>query len=141
MAEKVLLHKECPPQISVWTATKMLAIYNQKRIARILQPSQVDWSEQINFVSPSPHNWVDVFHVIVSLLFNSCQQSYCCHCFDGILFRRNQSFCWTESISFILFYFVVHTVQPINDNMQFHFSLVTVKIKINLVKLRLKICC
>lgn len=35
---------------------------------------------------------------------------------------------------------VVHAVQPINDNMQFHFHFVTVQIKINLVKLGLKIC-
>ena len=40
----------------------------------------------------------------------------------------------------LCFTVVVHAVQPINANMQFHFSFVTVQIKINLVKLRLKIC-
>ena len=45
--------------------------------------------------------------------------------------RASPLFCFT---------IVVHAAQPINDNVQFHFSFVTVQIKINLVKLRLKIC-
>ena len=40
----------------------------------------------------------------------------------------------------LCFTVVVHVVQLINDNMQFHFSFFTVQRKINLVKPRLKIC-
>ena len=48
-----------------------------------------------------------------------------------LLDKASPLFCFTV---------VVHAAQPINDNMQFHISFVTVQIKINLVKLRLKIC-
>jgi len=36
----------------------------KKELQGYCQPAQVDWSEQINFVFPGPHNWADVFHVI-----------------------------------------------------------------------------
>jgi len=48
----------------VCSATKILAIYNQKRIARVLPACTSGLVRAINFVLPGPHNWADVFHVI-----------------------------------------------------------------------------
>ena len=59
--------------------------------------------------------------LLVSFLFNSCYLSYCCHCYwMTYSFVEIGPFVGQIGCTLLCFTVVVHVVQPINDNIQFH---------------------
>jgi len=64
MTEKMLLYRECLPQTCVQCNQDVGNILSKTNCKDIASLAQLDWLVLINFVFPSPHNWVDVFHVV-----------------------------------------------------------------------------